>query len=1279
MSQNDAAKIHAIVEKREDLGARHADSRHSNEKKRSQPGFSVFYKGLLIVFVPLLVEILIIAFLASVLLQLDKESENESRYRRCAAIGAKLIVLADQAAINVMAWFRIASPELMKAYDHEIATLKKEEEKLAAIAAKDPIAGQPARDLMNSVNSLMQLLDQIAELAKQKRILEMAAVIPQMDKEFRASKSTHLEHVGSVTLTLQKIAEQSTLRQARLREQERIILVFGLIANAVVTLVLFLFFKKTIYNRLQEVKKNTILLSEDGPLNTIGGNDEIRQLDEAFHKMDEELRQASERERSLFNNASDVICVLNGSHEFERINPACRKCWGYEESELIGKSIANMILATERESIEPALRNARKKLDAARFELVLKRKDGTQLDTLWSTFWSENEQLLYCVVHDISERKKVERIKQSYMALISSDLRTPLANIARAADRLAGPLSSGLSQKAQERVAIVKTNLGRLLMLVNDLLEMSMLESAEIKLSKQHCDLQELLRRSASDLDGLAQKRKVRFDIECKGETSCLIDPNKIMQVVVNLASNAVKFSPEGAAVKLVSESHPCFWELKVIDRGRGVPEEHKEAIFEKFKQVSSADGKRSSGTGLGLPICKDIVEKHGGTIGVESEPGKGSIFWFRIPKESENVPEISQSKSATLPADTISISQTELIKPVSVKARNATRKSGMTLLQKGFVLIGIPLLVEFIFILAILSVISQTNASRVEELRQRQIASDAYQILDTYFKMVVMVSTRATLEAWETYDECCTRLQKARADMKRLIKGDTISAKYFQQSEKFSSKLDPIIADGRKLMAERGFSNRNFDKAHVDRMQLIGITSGAARRLMVVIEEAEKREEVSPARQAALRRQQGIILCGGLAFNILLSVLLARFFGKNITTRLAALADNTIRFTRELPLNPLLPGSDEISNLDKTFHEIAEKLDEARKKERAVFDNSRDLIAVLDDSFCFVSCNPAAEMLLDTRQDAVIGRCLFEFIQEEERETISKILSSENLSFGCMVETRVNRSDGDGYLMWSLSKPVDSSNVYCVAHDISERKKLEQLKQEFLAVVSHDLRNPLGSVIGFITLIKAGAMGQPAENTVSSLDEIIEEADKLLELINDLLDLEKFEAQSMQLEISKESASEISDLAFRAASAKFPSLRLLFQNGPSDLDLRCDRERLVQAFTNIYTYILRRLPSTENSAVPLSVSMSEDGAHSVLTFSDPGPNYSLEEAENLFERFRLSGNDGNNVVKSAAGLTLPLAKRIVEAHGGSLLFKNDGGERACFVVTMPKKGRKHD
>lgn len=239
------------------------------------------------------------------------------------------------------------------------------------------------------------------------------------------------------------------------------------------------------------------------------------------------------------------------------------------------------------------------------------------------------------VFHEMADAlADASRRKAELMSMVSHDLRTPLTSMQGSMTLLQAGIMGELPPNAVKEVSRAERNATRLINLINDLLDIEKLEAGKMDMAVKDIELQPVFEESLESVSQFASSHCVKLDIE-PTSLKVLADHNRLIQVLINLMSNAIKFSPEGESVRLLAIDSGNMVEVQVVDKGRGVPESHREAIFERFKQVEAADATEKKGTGLGLPICKLIVESHGGTIGVTSTAGSGSTFWFKIPKSS--------------------------------------------------------------------------------------------------------------------------------------------------------------------------------------------------------------------------------------------------------------------------------------------------------------------------------------------------------------------------------------------------------------------------------------------------------------------------------------------------------------------------------------------------------------------------------------------------------------------------------------------------------------------
>ena len=237
------------------------------------------------------------------------------------------------------------------------------------------------------------------------------------------------------------------------------------------------------------------------------------------------------------------------------------------------------------------------------------------------------------VIEDITVRKDVERMKSEFTAVVSHELRTPLTSIRGSLGLILGALVSTLQPKVKSLIEIAQSNCERLVLLVNDILDIEKFTAGQMRFEFQLLPLAGLVRQAIEANEGYARKFQVRIEPEpVDADWAVSVDPDRFIQVMSNLLSNAAKYSPQGGAVRVSATRRDDQVRICVSDDGPGIPEGFRQHIFEKFSQADSSSTREKGGTGLGLHIAKRFVEHMRGRIGFESEPGKGSTFWLELP-----------------------------------------------------------------------------------------------------------------------------------------------------------------------------------------------------------------------------------------------------------------------------------------------------------------------------------------------------------------------------------------------------------------------------------------------------------------------------------------------------------------------------------------------------------------------------------------------------------------------------------------------------------------------
>lgn len=226
----------------------------------------------------------------------------------------------------------------------------------------------------------------------------------------------------------------------------------------------------------------------------------------------------------------------------------------------------------------------------------------------------------------------LERLENEFIYLVSHELRTPLTSIKGSLGLILGGACGELSESLRDLLTIAYTNSDRLIKLINDILELAKIEAGHIRMRVEPVNLTPVIEHSVAEISSFAQQRGVLLVTSLTdGLPQVHADPDQIQRVLMNLLSNALKFSPPDSRVVISTERQDGWVTVSVKDNGVGIAPEDHERIFDKFQQLYAVANRKAGGTGLGLSICKAIIEQHGGKIGVESTPGRGSRFFFSL------------------------------------------------------------------------------------------------------------------------------------------------------------------------------------------------------------------------------------------------------------------------------------------------------------------------------------------------------------------------------------------------------------------------------------------------------------------------------------------------------------------------------------------------------------------------------------------------------------------------------------------------------------------------
>ncbi|MEK6755405.1 MAG: ATP-binding protein [Bacteroidota bacterium] len=427
-------------------------------------------------------------------------------------------------------------------------------------------------------------------------------------------------------------------------------LIFALVASVVLSIVASIQFTRMIVKPAEKLTQTVRSISR-GHLNQkidITTDDEIGELSQEFNKMTERLREyeamnvhqlIAEKKKSeaIVAGIPDPVIVTNQESQLLHMNQAAKRALSIVGNNWQGKPLHEIV--RNQRWIKVLSPEGTQEEEQAKRDPLLSIQQGEQ--TLYfrprhTTIIDENGSVqgVVTLLQDVTRFKILDRMKSEFMATVSHELRTPLTSINMAVDILSQEVLGQVNERQRDMLSTAKDDCERLTKLVQELLDLSRLESGKYEMKRESVNLRVVIDEALKPLRLQFREKGIQLETDISPTTPEVPgDQQQLSWVIANLVSNALRYTPENGKVTIHSDIENDSVRVSVADSGRGIPADSVEMIFDKFVQVKQATDSTPGSVGLGLAIAKEVVEAHGGRIWVESIVGKGSTFYFTIPR----------------------------------------------------------------------------------------------------------------------------------------------------------------------------------------------------------------------------------------------------------------------------------------------------------------------------------------------------------------------------------------------------------------------------------------------------------------------------------------------------------------------------------------------------------------------------------------------------------------------------------------------------------------------
>jgi len=588
-----------------------------------------------------------------------------------------------------------------------------------------------------------------------------------------------------------------------------------------------------------------------------------------------------------------------------------------------------------------------------------------------------------------------------------------------------------------------------------------------------------------------------------------------------------------------------------------------------------------------------------------------------------------------------------------------------------GLIVVAVPLLLQFVLSMWIMTKLTEASKDAEQVAQQRKVAGDLHRMvwegIGGIFKMHMDSDTEGLIDSTTTARE--RRIFSRRVEALR--------------QERWSEAQQPLVAAMKTagddllrcldwVQAQQAVSqehwrkvdNKCFEEVNRSTVAFVGSTE------KILIEQEGKLLE-SRKRLEQSRSNLSQITNWTLPVSALVGIALIWFYLYSVLNPLKRVIENGKRLAERRELLAAPVGPSEIEQLDRLLHSVSVSVNEAFERENRMLDNASDLVCSLNQKLFFEKANRYVDRLLGLSNQDVVGQNFTDFVELSQREKVDEHFDeARRLGSAVTFTTRLNRIDRSTTtdtrcsILWSDAQ----KSFFCVIKDITEEMNINRLKQDFIDMISHDLRSPLMAIHASTTLVAAGAKGAVSPALKEDMEKSSANINLLMDIVNDLLELQKLQSGLFTLERTDFDLATMFQEVFELVQANAVAKNVSLDAMEGSWFLHADKARVSRAFLNFVSNAIKFSPS----GATVSVSVVETGNWLEVLVTDDGPGVPVVEREKIFEPFQ---QVSDSKTKEGTGLGLAISKLIVDGHGGSVGVRDGkAGSGSTFWMRLPRR-----